>query len=344
MAHQTAVPAGITETALQDIINKRKGKRKSGMYLLLGVAGVMSVFATIKAMSTYHPKMVEVAVLTSAVQPGTRIRVNAVRYRNVSADLVTSKMFQSCEHLIGRVVRESIPMGEPILDDDLLPENMTFSTRIRPGYRAVSVEVSADGGIDNCFIPGDHVDVAAVVDKDGRKYTRVIAEDAEVMCATRADDGRTTGRPRRTTLEVPAAEAETVSEAAEVGKIRFLLRNPVDRAHVVSEGRSDDDVLPAKARVQQAVMAPPPPPQIQPPPPQVREPVLPPPPAQTAPVTPRPSWTVEVFSGSSRRLQEFYDSPQSSMPAEPTETPSTELPPPPDPMSMGPPPPPGSSQ
>lgn len=304
MTEQISASSSLSEAALHDMIYRRRSKQKTGSRVLIGVIVLVCAFAAIKVMSADRTPMVGVVIVEENTVPGSRISMTSLKYREIPAKFASKKMFTSCELLVGRLVRYPLTAYEPIVEGDLFPNSTSFAQQVRPGNRAITIELTAVGSVDDCIGSGDHVDVVATVAKDGNKFTRTVAQDVEVICATPRNQRR--GESARATLTVVAEDAETITEAAETGKLRLALRNPNDRSRTASDGCDIDDVLPRKARTAKVVAAAPPPVLHAPPPP--------PPPVQLpAPqpipqaLPPRPTWTVENFSGSKRTIQNFYD-------------------------------------
>jgi Flp pilus assembly protein CpaB len=174
--------------------------------------------------------------------------------------------------------------------------------------RAITLQMTDDALIDHCLNPDDRVDVLCVSSsKGGRRFTRTIATDARVLMCVQKNQllARRLGNAsaNMVTLALTPDLAEAVTEAAEVGKIRLVLRNSLTHIEPTLKGIGPDDLLPVSAlepekKIETADAA-------------VQLPAIPPPPpidmidGPKAPVSvqaaapPSPvQWIVEMFSGS----------------------------------------------
>lgn len=131
------------------------------------------IFAAVKALTASNTPMAEIVVVDEQVEPGQRVGLTGLKYRRIAANFATTKMFTSCEHLIGWYCKRALVPFEPIVEADLFPENSTFSAYVRPGNRAISIELTRDALLDRCFTSGDHVDVVATVTKKRSKVSPV---------------------------------------------------------------------------------------------------------------------------------------------------------------------------
>jgi pilus assembly protein CpaB len=103
--------------------------------------------------------------------------------------------------------------------------------------RAISVKVNEVIGVAGFVIPGTRVDVLVTVKRpDNTAQTRIVLNNVTVLTAgTRFDQERATkeGKPIPTsvvTMLLTPIDAETMTLAAEEGRVMLALRNPLDIA------------------------------------------------------------------------------------------------------------------
>jgi pilus assembly protein CpaB len=109
----------------------------------------------------------------------------------------------------------------------------TFSSRVAPGRRAITVPVDDINSISGMLEPGDLVDLFITIDRAGKKMTAPLMSQVKVLATgQRAADEDAKGDQRfytTATFDVGQAEAENLILAREVGKLTALLRHPDDR-------------------------------------------------------------------------------------------------------------------
>jgi pilus assembly protein CpaB len=141
------------------------------------------------------------------------------------------------EELTGAVVRSGIAADEPITDARVVKpgERGFMAAVLEPGFRAVSVSVTATSGIAGFVFPGDHVDLLVThsIPNDepgGRKKalaTETVLRDVRVVAIDqKTDDQNSTPSVARTvTFEVTPKQAEMVNVARRLGELTLSLRS-----------------------------------------------------------------------------------------------------------------------
>lgn len=141
----------------------------------------------------------------------------------------------------GSVVRDSILAGEPIVEAKIVKagDSGYLSVTLHPGMRAVAIPINATTGVGGFILPGDRVDVI-MTRKEGAgggpggvaqptvepvlRNVQVLAVDQQVQAPknTKAMIGGSV------TLEVPAADVETLLGAEGHGDLTLSLRSYAD--------------------------------------------------------------------------------------------------------------------
>ena len=113
----------------------------------------------------------------------------------------------------------------------------SFSSRLTPGHRAVTMQVDEVNSISGMLEPGDRIDLMASVKRENHTYMFPLLQNVDVLATgARADvvsgaDGKEQRRSFTTiTLEATPEDAQRVLAAREVGKVAAVLRSPGDSA------------------------------------------------------------------------------------------------------------------
>jgi Flp pilus assembly protein CpaB len=291
--------------------SKAKKKPTNPVSLVLGLVLLVLIGSAIFRASHEAPteKFVQVVTTVRDTPPGTRLGLMSLHLLAVPKRLVTSDMVTSLDYAAGSTARTYITPGEPIIRQQLFAKDTSLAASLETHERAITLQMTDEALIDHYLNPDDRVDVLCVSSNaDGKKFTRTIATDARVLMCVQKNQllARHLGNSsaNMVTLAVTPDLAESVTEAADVGKIRLVLRNRLTRMEPALKGVGPDALLPASALVaekkpepaktesEKATPAPPPP--------VVEDQAIP-----AAPPNPV-QWMVEMFSGSHK---EFYGVP-----------------------------------
>lgn len=148
------------------------------------------------------------------------------------------------QDLAGSVVRHGLAQGEPLTRGGVVqPGDRSFLAAVlRPGFRAVSLAVSASTAVAGFVQPGDRVDVILSRVSQGGPARSVLTDT--IISGVRVvgiDQRVSTGAtevvvPQTATLEVTPAQAEAIAGAAELGKLSLSLRSVASSADELAEG------------------------------------------------------------------------------------------------------------
>lgn len=156
------------------------------------------------------------------------------------------------EALEGRTPRHPLYAGEPILETKLIDPQKdlgTVSEKIRAGYRVISVKVDNEVGAAGLILPGDRVDVMVFLQKRPPEVpqttTKTILRNVTVFAVNdqtslETDKGETSVAAKTVTLEVKPSDAERLTLAQSLGRLRLILRRGDDTE---SEKQESDGVL-----------------------------------------------------------------------------------------------------
>jgi pilus assembly protein CpaB len=205
-----------------------------------------SLDASVRAGPSTAAPAAQVLVAAVALPPGTIVKPGQLRWQPWPAGLATGDFLTQAntrlEDMSGAVVRNAVAAGEPLSAGRLVqPGDRGFLAAVlRPGYRAVTVTVTAATGVGGFVVPGDHVDVIlnmSLNNPDGQRRvgSETILQDVRVLgMDQRASEANTTGKdsekkvavvPQTATLEVTPKGAEIIGAATQVAPISLSLRS-----------------------------------------------------------------------------------------------------------------------
>ncbi len=305
MAAPTAPNLAAVTSWDKSVSQLKPARKKNNSLTLIAVVAIvlLAVSGVWRATHQAAPgQFVQVVAPRRDLPPGTRLGFMSVSFLAVPKCFATKDMITSLNDIDGRVTRSFLSGGEPITIDMLFPGHDGLSLNLETHERAITLALSDDAAVDHAIAPDDRVDVLAVSAKDGKRFTKTICQDARVLMAVPKE--ATLGRSNQSannliTLAVTPDLAEAITEAAETGKIRFVLRNRLSRVEQQLNGASLDDLLPAVAKTDKIIatkaareaaagrVAALPPPPI---PPQIE--------LDTEPGAGPLQWMVDIFAGS----------------------------------------------
>lgn len=138
---------------------------------------------------------------------------------------------------VGAVTLRSFSPGEPITSSSVVQaEGRGFmAAQLKPGYRAVAIEIEANTAAGNYIQPNDHVDVIMTAREGsdmGGVVSEIVLRDIRVLAIGDRTDTQTAGeRPEQiaadtAVLEMTPDEARSLALANEMGDISLALRGP----------------------------------------------------------------------------------------------------------------------
>ena len=147
----------------------------------------------------------------------------------------------SIEELTGSVVRTRMYENEPIIPQKIVQKGETgyMAAILRPGMRAISVEIRSETGAGGFILPDDHVDVILTHDveivlgdrREKRPVTTTIIENARVLAIDTIHvqgEGEIAMTGSTATLELPPKQAELLALGERLGTISLALRSVSD--------------------------------------------------------------------------------------------------------------------
>jgi len=219
---------------------------------------------------------VPVVVATTDLTFGTVIRAEHLQTVRYPGDSVPVGSFTDPDSLVGQTTKVFVTTKEPILGTKLSSIGGGLSIRIPVNMRATSMSVSVVSGVSGFVIPGDRVDVVAVIDRAGQvnqAVTKTILQNIEVLASGQKTEvkGDNPVKVQSVTLIVDPEGAEKLALALHEGKLHLVLRNPADQGvadvRSISTSEMTGDANPAPKPAPRKVSKPEPAPAPPPPPP-----------------------------------------------------------------------------
>ncbi|MEI5996886.1 Flp pilus assembly protein CpaB [Paraburkholderia bengalensis] len=240
-----------------------KNIRALVMLLVAAVAGLAAVaMASRWLMDRSSGMTAKVAVAAIDINLGQRLNPEFIKMVDWPSGSVPPGAFTDGQTLDGRVMKNSVLRGEPILEGKLSPVGTMggLSAVIGEGRRAITVRVNDVIGVAGFALPGNYVDiiVSTQQDKGGEKsankdesISKIVLEKILVL-AVAQEVGRDETKPKvvnAVTLEVTPEQAEKLDLARSVGTLSLVLRNQVDTATLPTSGATKFTLLGTQAPV-----------------------------------------------------------------------------------------------
>ncbi len=188
-------------------------------------------------------RMVNLIVAKANLNRGDKLSNENLALRPIPAEYAHSAAATAdqFDRLDGQVLGYPVKDGEMILWGMMETKKApTFSSRVEPGRRAITVQVDEINSISGMLEPGDVIDLILSLDRSGTKISVPLLQGVRVMATgQRSVDDPKGGEKYRyatVTLNTTPGEAQNLIAAREAGKLTALLRNPIDHAAIGKQG------------------------------------------------------------------------------------------------------------
>lgn len=212
------------------------------------VTGLIVAFAVFKWIGLDNANSPTVVVAASNIQPGSPLDASLLKPIRWSGALVPPESFSQADKVAGRIARQEIKMGEPILESKLAPQDARggLSSVITPGKRAITVRVNDVVGVAGFALPGSYVDILlSAKDGAGQPISKVVLSRVKVLAVAQetASDPNKPKVVNAVTLELTPDESEQLDLARSIGSLSLVLRNELDQADARSKGTRLSDIM-----------------------------------------------------------------------------------------------------
>ena len=217
-----------------------------GALATLAVRGYIAEYlARERALLQPSQDMAEVVVAKRNLDVGEVVSSDSMALRRIPAEYVASSALHPAEFEGFVGARLTVPMraGEVLVQGAIAGADVaTFSSKIRPGIRALTIAVDEINSVSGMLQPGDRIDLLLSVRPPGQgagqalpEATAPLMQDLLVLATGRqvrpGGDEQRPGRSFTTiTVEVSPEEAQRLIVAQRGGKLTAMLRNPEDRS------------------------------------------------------------------------------------------------------------------
>lgn len=223
-----------------------KGTRKYWFIAIIcGIAAVLLSYQYIQDVKNrYSPDdLVQVVKARESISKDSLIKENQVELNRLPAKYAHPQSLNKLDLVVGKTAVTDIAAGEQIIKERLVSEDekdQRLAYTIPANKRAVSIPIDSISGVAGYIKAGDRVDIAATVDipvseaAGGSEIplTVVTLQDIEVLAVGDNPElaaKKSADAAKTLTLAVTLQEAEPLILGSERGKLRILLRPPVDK-------------------------------------------------------------------------------------------------------------------
>lgn len=194
----------------------------------------------------------EVLVPNSTIRAGKRLYPEMFHREARNIQGMEGKLVNVNDDINSYFALSNIPAGTLLFKEqvsDVPPRNL-ITARIPEGFRAVSISVDAESGVEGWARPGAKVDVVWSTQQRGRQMVSTIVENAEVLSAARStettmNDNRDSSKPlpSQITLLVAVKDAQKIQLAKASGSLTLNLRGDGEEANRGNEAITVDRLL-----------------------------------------------------------------------------------------------------
>ena len=191
--------------------------------------------------------MIEVVVAKRDLPPGTPVDAETMAVRQMPVEFAPGGAIrpESFEHIAGARLGQPMRSGEPLMPAALEHgRDGSFSTRIRQGIRAMTIQVDEVNSVSGMLQPGDRIDLMFTVRPPttpgappADELTAPLMQDLPVLATgsqvVASGEPAGAGRPfTAITVEVSPEQAQRLIVAQRSGRLTATLRHPDDRTPV----------------------------------------------------------------------------------------------------------------
>ncbi len=187
-----------------------------------------------------HPDSVSIIVADADFSRGDTISEKQVTVADCQRDLLPAGVATDMQDVVGRVVRNPIQKGEPILDVKLAPRGAKngLAGLIPSGMRAFTIQTpNVAANVAGFLLPGNRVDVLLTLNGDdgttGGGITVTLLQNVEILGVDNLVDAPTERKVdarhlQSVTLIVTPDQAAMLDLGQNRGTLHLSLRNPDD--------------------------------------------------------------------------------------------------------------------
>lgn len=218
--------------------------KNKNLVFALSIAGVATLFLFVylkgkekEVVSKGTPNKVIIA--KRYIQSGATLSNDMLKEGEIAETYIQPGAVRSLEYALGKITLAEISEGEQILANKITKVADYLSSIIPIGFRAVTISVDSESGLNDMITMGDCVDVLGTFEEVRGKgsYTTTILQKVKVLAIndnfnkssrkSQISAERSLG-PSTVTLALDPSDVEIITFAETKGKLRLSLRNPGD--------------------------------------------------------------------------------------------------------------------
>ncbi len=229
------------------------------LIILSLVLGSISAYSVSRWIGVGGSTGSKVVLATSAIAPGTAITANKLKAFSWPSASVPPGSFSKVKEVQGRITRQEILKGEPILEYKLagVESKGGLESTISTGKRAITVRVNEVIAVAGFAHPGSFIDVIVNV-KDSAtnlSFSKTVLNRVKVL-AVAQEISADPNKPKvvnAVTLELTPKESEALDLSRNIGSLSLVLRNEYDTSSDATSGTKYDDVFGAASNKDKSV-------------------------------------------------------------------------------------------
>lgn len=247
------------------------------------------------------------------IPEGQTIPSEALEERQIEQSKMPEDAITTATMATGRVTKYGVSIGQIVSQHDLQPQgqSLSFDSRLKTGFRAVTFAVDNNSGVAGFISPESHIDIIGMVGSGQDTKAKPILSDVEVIAVGQTYqrttvNGNTTASPASSvTVAVTPEDTTKLIKAVLASKLYLSLRNSNDHTPVATVDVTqlyNNKNTAAVANMNFGVPAPPPSMPMEHHYAPGDEPDAPGPQLASAPAPERPNHQIEAWSGGKKDL------------------------------------------
>ena len=187
-------------------------------------------------------KMLDVVVPLRKIEEGQKLIPAMFKVEKRPQIGIDARTMRDIEQVKGYYARTLLLPGQPVHLDSITKVKPTsaISTKIPPGFRAVTIRTDATSSVEGWARPGSRVDINWISRINGRQGVTTIVHNAEILSANRQavinPNNPNAPVPATVTLLVTAKDAKAIKLAQTTGALEMVLRGDRDTGKVEEGG------------------------------------------------------------------------------------------------------------
>lgn len=222
------------------LINRGVSVKKIQIFaIVFAVLTALSIFVFLNSIKKSSLKdYIEVVVASKNIDGHTMLTADMLEIKKMPKEAVHPDAARRTADVAGLITDSKLEKGEAILRSKLLQSGKQsggMSYRVPDGMRAVTIQVDEYSGVGGYLKTGDRVDILAEFDLmskqsvDRTPTSMMLLQNIEVLAAGSNTSSNSKTTSGSVTLAVKPEDTLKLHLACTSGKIRLILRYPLDK-------------------------------------------------------------------------------------------------------------------